>query len=111
MSRRAGSTRRGIAIRLLSACCLLPTAYCLPGCAQESADTPSAGTRALNDPMNYSPDFGKSDKPTRADELKAEAAKADPAQRRRERSAGVAPARNESDWDAMKKDLKNVFDP
>ena len=89
---------------LPAVCCLLLLAG---GCAQET-EAPISESRALKDPMNYSPDFGKTDK---AD--KAGPAKADPAKSGRGGPSDrtVSGGKDESAWDAFKKDLDHVFNP
>lgn len=59
--------------------------------------------------MNYSPEFGKTDKPDKSSRAKGEPAKAV----RGGGSGGrtVSGGKDESAWDAIKKDLDHVFNP
>lgn len=94
---------------LVSALCLLPAACCLTGCSSDEpgAAVPNDSTsRALRDPMNYSPDFGpnadKADKGAAAQRGGKSAAGA---------TGGQQQPQKESDWDGFKKDLDHVFNP
>ena len=82
---RGGKPRvRGL--QLLSACCLVPTVLCLPGCSSSKPEPPDQKSeKTLRDPFSYSPEFEKTDV-----------------------SGG---GWWEYDKEGMRKDLRNVLDP
>src|SRR5436305_11069967 len=132
MSRTVGSRQKAVgrkrprrrlrAAGILSALCLLPTAYCLPGCGDaKPADSGyDRSEKALHDPMHYSPystDERKSDMKSDTSGGRA----ATPTAAGKDAGGGAAGAGGAvtdgkedggaSDWDGLKRDLKHVLDP